>query len=70
MEKVLDVNKRPYNPVRRVVCMDESPKQLIDETRVPIPMSKEHERKCDYEYKLLGFVISFSLMNRWPDSVQ
>ncbi len=37
-----------------VVCMDESPKQLIGETRVPIPMSKGHDRKCDYEYERLG----------------
>jgi len=54
MEKVLDVYKRPYNPMRPVICMDESPKQLIGETRVPIPMSKGHDRKCDYEYERLG----------------
>ena len=54
MEKVLDVYKRPYNPMRPVVCMDESPKQLIGETHVSIPMSKGHERKCDYQYERLG----------------
>ena len=54
MEKVLDVYKRPYDPMRPVVCMDESPKQLIGETRVPLPMSKGHDRKCDYEYERLG----------------
>ena len=54
MEKVLDVYKRPYDPMRPVACMDESPKQLIGETRVPIPMSKGHDRKCDYEYERLG----------------
>jgi hypothetical protein len=54
MEKVLDIYRRPYNPTRPVVCMDESPKQLIGETRVPIPMSKGHDRKCDYEYERLG----------------
>jgi hypothetical protein len=55
MEKVLDVYKRPYNPLRPVVCMDESPKQLIgDVTLVPIPMSKGHARMCDYEYERLG----------------
>ena len=37
MESVLDVYKRPLDPLRPVVCMDESPKQLIAETRVPIP---------------------------------
>jgi len=40
--------------MRPVVCMDESPKQLIGETRVPIPMSKGHDRKFDYEYERLG----------------
>jgi len=54
MEKVLDVYKRPYDPMNPVVCMDESPKQLIGETRVPVPMSKGHDRKCDYEYERSG----------------
>jgi hypothetical protein len=36
MEQVLDVYKMPYNPKYPVVCMDESPKQLIRETRLPI----------------------------------
>ena len=54
MERVLDVYKRPYDKDYPVVCMDESQKQLIGETRVPIPMSKGHDRKCDYEYERLG----------------
>ena len=33
MEQVLDVYKRPYNKENPVVCMDESPKQLIKEVR-------------------------------------
>jgi hypothetical protein len=49
MEKVLDVYKRSYNPMLPVVCMDESPWQLIGETRAPIPMSKRHDRIYDYE---------------------
>ena len=40
--------------MRPVICMDESPKQLIGETRVPIPMSKGQERKHDYEYERFG----------------
>ena len=47
MEQVLDVYKRPYDPAKPVVCMDESPKQLIRETRTPIPMSKGYEKKCE-----------------------
>lgn len=54
MEKVLDVYKRPYNPGFPVVCMDESPKQLIKETRLPIPMKPGSEKKQDYEYSRSG----------------
>ena len=40
--------------MRPVVCMDESPKQLIGDTRVPIPMSKGNEGKIDYQYQRFG----------------
>ncbi len=50
MEKVLDVYKRPYNPKRPVICMDESPKQLIGEIKTPIKMKPGREEKYDYEY--------------------
>ena len=36
MEDVLEVYKRPYDPLRPVVCMDETSKQLIGETRHPV----------------------------------
>ena len=36
MEQVLDVYKQSYDPLYPVVCMDESPKQLIAEKRKPI----------------------------------
>ena len=36
MEDVLEVYKRPYDPLRPVVCMDETSKQLIAETRQPM----------------------------------
>lgn len=54
MEMVLDVYKRPFNPRYPVVCMDESPKQLIAETKVPIPASPGHSPIHDYEYKRCG----------------
>lgn len=50
MEKVLEVYKRPYDPKYPVVCMDESPKQLIGEIKQPIKMKPGHEEKYDYEY--------------------
>ena len=37
-----------------IVCMDESPKQLISETRVPIQVSPGQAAKYDYEYKRCG----------------
>ena len=54
MERVLDVYKRPLDPLRPVVCMDESPKQLIGEVRPPIPASPGQPAKYDYEYRRLG----------------
>ncbi|VVB94847.1 DDE superfamily endonuclease [uncultured archaeon] len=54
MEKVLDVYKRPYDSQNPVVCMDESPKQLIAETRISIPVSPGQPEKHDYEYKRCG----------------
>jgi len=54
MEMVLDVYKTKYNKEFPVVCMDESPKQLIKETRLPIERKKESDRKEDYEYERCG----------------
>lgn len=54
MERVLDVYKRPYSKKNPVVCMDESPKQLIGETRIPIDMRSGSLEKYDYEYKRNG----------------
>jgi hypothetical protein len=54
MEMVLDVYKRPYDKRNPVVCMDESPKQLIAETKTPIPASPGQPAKNDYEYKRCG----------------
>lgn len=45
MEQVLDVYKKPYSEEYPVVCMDESPKQLIRETRVPIAMKQGKKKK-------------------------
>jgi len=54
MEKVLDVYKRPYDSLNPVICMDESPKQLIKETRVNIPIRPGREKRTDYEYERCG----------------
>jgi len=54
MELVLDVYKRPFDSRYPVVCMDESPKQLIAETRTPIPASAGQPARHDYEYRRCG----------------
>jgi len=51
MENVLTVYENPYNCDFPVVCMDESPKQLIKETRSPIPAKPGSLIKYDYEYE-------------------
>ena len=51
---VLDVYKRPFDPRYPVICMDESPKQLIGETKTPISGSPGRSAKHDYEYKRCG----------------
>ncbi len=54
MESVLDVYKTPYDKRYPVVCMDESPKQLIKQTRIPIARKPGQDAKEDYEYSRQG----------------
>jgi hypothetical protein len=54
MERVLDVYRRPYNAALPVVCMDETPRQLIRETRVPIAARPGQCSRHDYEYQRCG----------------
>jgi len=54
MENVLEVYKRPHDPMHPVVCMDEKPKQLVKETRTPEPCRKGQSARYDYEYERNG----------------
>ncbi len=54
MEDVLEVYHRRYDARRPVVCMDETSKQLVAETRVPIPLAPGRPRCFDYEYTRNG----------------
>ena len=54
MEEVLETYEKAYDADWPVVCMDEQPVQLIGETRVPIPATKEHPERVDYEYERQG----------------
>ena len=54
MEEVLDTYEKPYDPACPVLCMDEQPVQLVKETRRPIPATKRHAQRIDYEYERAG----------------
>jgi hypothetical protein len=54
MEHVLDVYARPYDPKRPLICMDESNKQLLDDTRAPLPMTPGQPQRIDHEYQRQG----------------
>ena len=54
MENVLEVYRRPYDAARPLVCMDETPRQLIGQTRVPVPAKSGQLAREDYEYERLG----------------
>lgn len=54
MEDVLEVYEKPYDPNCPVLCMDEQPVQLIKEVRAPIPATKSHPKRVDYEYERAG----------------
>ena len=59
MYDVLDLYAEPYDPKRPVVCVDEKPKQLIEDSRKSIPMKLGKPEKYDYEYIRHGKVNIF-----------
>jgi hypothetical protein len=54
MEDTLDVYRRPYDPCRPQVCLDETSKQLLADTREPLPMRPGQVEREDYEYERRG----------------
>jgi hypothetical protein len=54
MEDVLAVYQHPYDPAHPLVRMDETSKQLVGETRVPLPAASGQARREDYEYERHG----------------
>jgi hypothetical protein len=66
MEDVLEVYHRPFDPQRPLVCLDEASKQLIGETRLPVPAQPGQPERFDYEYVRNGtanlFMISEPLL--------
>ena len=61
MEDILAVYQRPRDAARPLVCLDETSKQLIKETRQPIPMTQGRARRIDYEYERNGVANLFML---------
>jgi DDE superfamily endonuclease len=59
MEDVLDVYTRPYDPQRPQVCLDETNRQLLAETRAPLPMASGRPARHDPEYVRAGVVNLF-----------
>ena len=68
MEDILEVYQRPYDPHRPLVCLDETSKQLIAETRVPIAAKPGQPGRHDYEYRRNGtanLFMMFAPLERW-----
>lgn len=66
MEDVLSIYRRPYDPNRPVICMDEMPRQLVEEVRKPLPMETGKPKGHNYHYQRNGVVNLFMFFD--PDS--
>ena len=58
----MEVYKKPYDPLRPVICLDETNRQLIGETISPIPMSAGQPERYDYEYVRNGTANIFMML--------
>jgi hypothetical protein len=65
MEDVLEVYHRPFDPWRPVVCLDEASKQLVGETRTPVPATPGQPARFDYEYVRNGTANLFLVTAPW-----
>lgn len=62
MEDVLDLYEEPYDGRRPVVCFDERPVQLVDETRTRIEPAPGRRERFDYEYRRCGTANLFLIL--------
>jgi hypothetical protein len=70
MEDVLEVYTRPHDPARPLLCLDETSKQLVAETRTPLPAQPGRPARYDYEYERNGTASLFMLfapLEGWRD---
>ena len=68
MEDVLDIYKRLVAPKRPVVCFDESPEQLVSDTRQALPMTPGQLEKYDNEYRredVANLFMFFASLQNW-----
>lgn len=61
MEDILNVYQRNYQEDEVLICMDETSKQQVKETRTPLPMTDHHPERFDYEYERNGVSNLFML---------
>jgi hypothetical protein len=59
MEDVLAVSTRPYDPQRPQICMDETSKPLLRESRAALPAEPGQSARVDYEYERGGVATLF-----------
>ena len=68
MEAVLDVYKRPQDPLYPVVCMDETSVQCIKEIRSPIAATPGQSERYDVEYERNGvshLILFYAPFENW-----
>ncbi len=68
MEDVLDVYQRPADPRYPLICFDETPVQLVSETRKALPMKLGQPERWDYEYHREGtanLFMFFAPLQNW-----
>ena len=61
MEDVIEVYHRPRDAAKPLVCLDETSKQLVAETRTPLPVQPGQPARHDYEYERNGTANLFML---------
>ena len=66
MEDVLDVYAQPHDPERPLICLDETSKQLVAETRTPVPMKEGRPERVDYEYERNPSSPNLARLPRFP----
>jgi len=72
MEDVLDIYAKELPEDEMLICMDESNKQQLEETKISIPMKPGEPLKYDYEYKRNGvsaLFIFFSPDQSWRNVI-